>query len=95
MSINTTLYGIILFYSCHAGWSNDHIELFKYQADKLLENISDKNLLFIMGDFNNNALIRNEGYDYLISKGLIDTYCNAKIKDSGITVRGEIAGWEA
>lgn len=48
-----------------------------------------------MGDFNNNALIRNEGYYYLISKGLIDTYCNAKIKDSGIIIRGEIAGWEA
>ena len=48
-----------------------------------------------MGDFNNNALIRNEGYDYLISKGLIDTYCNANIKDSGITVNREIAGWEA
>ena len=40
-----------------------------------------------MGDFNNDALVRNEGYDYLISKGLIDTYCNANIKDSGITVK--------
>lgn len=86
---------LIDFYSCHTGWWNDDIEPFKYQADKLLENISNERLSFIMGDFNNNALIRSEGYDYLTSKGLIDTYCNAKIKDSGITVNGEIAGWEA
>ena len=48
-----------------------------------------------MGDFNNNALVRNEGYDYLINKGLVDTYFISQEKDSGITVSGEIAGWEA
>ncbi len=47
-----------------------------------------------MGDFNNNALVRNEGYDYLISNGLIDTYCIAKEKDTGVTVKGAIAGWK-
>ena len=47
-----------------------------------------------MGDFNNNAFIRNEGYDYLINKGLIDTYNIAIERDNGITVKGEIAGWE-
>lgn len=83
------------FYSCHTGWWNDDIEPFKYQADKLLENINNERLSFIMGDFNNNALVRNEGYDYLINKGLIDTYCNANKVDSGITVKGEIAGWES
>lgn len=83
------------FYSCHTGWWNDSIEPFKYQADKLLENIINDRLSFVMGDFNNNALVRNEGYDYLISKGLIDTYSIAQEKDSGITVNGEIAGWEA
>ena len=46
-----------------------------------------------MGDFNNNALIRNEGYDFIKSKGLIDTYEISKIKDSGITVREKIDGW--
>lgn len=85
---------LVDFYSCHAGWWNDDIEPFKYQADKLLENISNERLSFIMGDFNNNALIRSEGYDYLISKGLIDTYWIAEEKDSGVTVKGEIAGWK-
>ena len=86
---------LVDFYSCHAGWWNDDIEPFKYQAEKLLENISSERLSFVMGDFNNNALVRNEGYDYLINKGLIDTYCIAEEKDSGVTVKGEIAGWEA
>ena len=46
-----------------------------------------------MGDFNNDANIRNEGYDYLLSKGLIDTYTVAQTKDEGMTVAGNIDGW--
>ena len=47
-----------------------------------------------MGDFNNDGFIKGEGYDYLLSKGLMDTYNLAIEKDCGITVEGEIAGWE-
>lgn len=83
------------FYSCHTGWWNDNIEPFKYQADKLLNSICNERLSFIMGDFNNNALVKGEGYDYLINKGLIDTYSISDKRDDGITVKGEIAGWEA
>ncbi|EKY26067.1 endonuclease/exonuclease/phosphatase family protein [Clostridium celatum] len=82
------------FYSCHTGWWNDELEPFRYQADKLIENLNNKNVSFIMGDFNNNALVKNEGYDYLINKGIIDTYTTAESRDDGITVSGEIAGWE-
>lgn len=83
------------FYSCHTGWWNDEIEPFKYQADKLLNNINKERLSFIMGDFNNNAYVKDEGYDYLIKNGLIDTYALAQDKDNGVTVKGEIAGWES
>ena len=86
---------LIDFYSCHLGWWHDEVEPFKYQADKLIEQVKDDKLAFIMGDFNNNAFVRNEGYDYLIEKGFIDTYSSAKEKDNGITVKGEIAGWES
>lgn len=82
----------INFFSCHLGWWNDEEESFKNQVDNLLRKANG--LSFIMGDFNNNAMIRNEGYDYLLSKGLIDTYDIALQKDDGITVHGEIAGWE-
>ncbi|MBU5314970.1 endonuclease/exonuclease/phosphatase family protein [Clostridium bornimense] len=82
------------FYTCHLGWWEDEEEPFKYQADKLLSKDSKDRLAFFMGDFNNNANVRNEGYDYMISKGLKDTFILAKEKDSGVTVKGKIAGWE-
>lgn len=81
------------FYSCHLGWWHDEDEPFKNQVDNLICEINKEKLNFIMGDFNNNAFIRNEGYDYLLSKGLIDTYITAKSKDTGVTVSGEIDGW--
>lgn len=82
------------FYTCHLGWWTDEEEPFKDQVDKLNERINHERLSFIMGDFNNNANKREEGYDYMSSKGWIDTYTVAKKKDKGITVQGQIAGWE-
>lgn len=83
----------ISFYSCHLGWWSDEEEPFINQADKLYEDIKEENIAFIMGDFNNNANLRNEGYDYLCKK-LIDTYSLAIKKDEGVTVEGNIAGWD-
>lgn len=82
------------FYSCHLGWWKDDEEPFKEQADKLINNIKQDTLTFFMGDFNNNAFIRNKGYDYLIEKGLHDTFSIAEEKDGGITVKGKIDGWD-
>lgn len=41
-----------------------------------------------MGDFNNNAYVKDEWYDYLIKNGLIDTYTLAQVKANGVTVKG-------
>lgn len=84
----------ISFYSCHLGWWDDSDEPFINQANILLNDIKNEDLAIIMGDFNNNAEIRNEGYDYLINNGMIDTYNLAKSRDKGITVQGKIAGWD-
>lgn len=81
------------FYSCHLGWWDDDVEPFKYQADMLLNKITEKS--FLLGDFNSDAFKRNEGYDYLMSKGIIDTFNIAKESDDGVTVKGEIDGWES
>lgn len=81
------------FYSCHLGWWKDEEESFKDQVDRILKKIRKDRLTFLMGDFNNNAFLRGEGYDYLIDKGMQDTYYMAKEKDSGVTVKGKIAGW--
>ncbi|WP_338778970.1 endonuclease/exonuclease/phosphatase family protein [Metabacillus sp. FJAT-52054] len=85
---------LISFYSCHLGWWDDAEEPFKEQAVSLLRQVHKEHRFFLMGDFNNNAHIEGEGYDYLKSQGLLDTYELAEEKDSGITVPGKIAGWE-
>lgn len=85
---------LIDFYSCHTGWWRDEEEPFIGQADRLLSSINKDRLAFYMGDFNNNAFIRDEGYDYLINNGLFDIYTLAADKDSGITVQGKIDGWD-
>lgn len=85
----------ITFYSCHLGWWNDEEEPFQGQADHLIQSVNEGELSFLMGDFNNDARLRGEGYDYLIQQGLYDTYDLAKTKDEGTTVQGNIAGWDA
>lgn len=82
------------FYSCHMGWWHDKEEPFKDQVKILLKNINREGTVFLMGDFNNDAFIKGEGYDYLTSHGLFDTFNIAELKDDGVTVKGEIAGWE-
>lgn len=84
----------LTFYSCHLGWWTDNEEPFQFQVDNLMEQVTAESPFFLMGDFNNNALIRGEGYDYLLSKGLHDTFDTAAERDSGITVQGKIAGWD-
>lgn len=84
----------ISFYSCHLGWWHDEEEPFKNQVDSLLNFIQKEEKFYLMGDFNNNAFIKGGGYDYLISRGLYDTYHLAEKKDNGITVQGNIAGWD-
>ena len=81
-------------YSCHLGWWGDEEEPFEIQVDNIIKRLNHNNISLLMGDFNNNAFIRNEGYDYLLSKGLNDTFEAAEVKDSGITVKGVIDGWD-
>ncbi|MDQ0244947.1 maltose 6'-phosphate phosphatase [Bacillus fengqiuensis] len=84
----------VSFYSCHLGWWEDEEEPFQHQMDSLLQQTKQEALTFWMGDFNNNALIRGEGYDYILKQGLYDTYHLAEKADSGVTVKGKIAGWD-
>ncbi|WP_459502127.1 endonuclease/exonuclease/phosphatase family protein [Bacillus sp. C1] len=84
----------ITCYSCHLGWWNDEEESFQNQVERFMQHVNDTELSFLMGDFNNNAHLQGEGYDYLIKKGLYDTYELALAKDEGTTVQGEIAGWD-
>ncbi|GAF64401.1 putative hydrolase [Bacillus sp. TS-2] len=81
------------FYSCHLGWWSDSEEPALHQMERLLHSLSKKRTSYLLGDFNSPSNVRNQGYDYLINHGLFDTYSMALEKDSGITVKGDIAGW--
>lgn len=92
----TTKYNdkLVDIYSCHLGWWRDEVEPFKPQWDALYKQLRADRLSFLLGDFNNNANLREEGYDYILSHKLWDTYALAREKDGGATVQGEIVGWE-
>ncbi|CDQ38756.1 endonuclease/exonuclease/phosphatase family protein [Virgibacillus salexigens] len=82
------------FYSCHMGWWQDKEEPFRCQMDQLVTNVNKQIPHYLMGDFNNASNIEAEGYAYVQHLGYNDTFQLAGEKDSGITVAGEIAGWE-
>ncbi|MGM9988731.1 MAG: endonuclease/exonuclease/phosphatase family protein [Bacillaceae bacterium] len=82
------------FYSCHLGWWTDEEDPFIEQVDVLISQLNQQETNFLMGDFNNSGFVRGEGYDYILSKGIHDTFQLAVQKDSGITVKGKIDGWD-
>lgn len=79
------------YYNVHLGWFDDTLEPFKNQWKTFIDN---RNCDWIIGDFNNDANVKNEGYDLVCKSGFYDTYTLAKNKDNGITVENEIAGWK-
>ncbi len=91
IKIDSQLYD---FYSVHLGWWYDNEDKFDSQIDKLLTYLDDEIPCFLMGDFNNDAFISGEGYDYCLSKNLYDTHALAQTRDNGVTIEGEIHGWE-
>ncbi|MDT3426298.1 maltose 6'-phosphate phosphatase [Paenibacillus forsythiae] len=80
----------------HFGWWNDEEELFRGQWDAAQAKLDTLKELpvFIMGDFNNVAEIRDEGYDYVVQQGWHDLYASASVKDDGATVTKAIKGWD-
>lgn len=86
---------LLSFYSCHLGWWNDEEEPYQHQVESLTKAAKGEDTrYFLLGDFNNDANTRDEGYDYIVSKGLYDTYHLALEKDAGATVKGKIQGWD-
>ncbi|WP_277630719.1 endonuclease/exonuclease/phosphatase family protein [Atopococcus tabaci] len=81
------------YFSLHLGWWQDEEEPFSSQwekAQKVFESLSG--LIFLMGDFNNPADQKEEGYDS-VSQQWFDTYTLAEEKDNGFTVAKAIDGW--
>lgn len=81
------------FFSVHYGWWDDLDEPFQNQWQKTVEYMKKYSRVWLMGDFNSPAEVRNEGYDMINSDGWYDSYTRAKTKDNGITVGKVIDGW--
>ena len=79
------------FYSVHFGWWKDGE--FKHQWDRFVSEMDSEDIIFAMGDFNNPAHIKNEGYDYVKNSKWYDTYVLSKKKDFGYTAMSDIDGW--
>lgn len=81
------------FYSVHFGWWDDKEEPFVHQWQKASQHMRKYERVWLMGDLNNAADVRGEGYDLIISDGWYDSYAIAIEKDDGITVAKSIDGW--
>ena len=82
------------FYSVHYGWWKDAEEPFEGQWDRTLTHMQDKDMVWLMGDFNSPAEVSGEGYDRITQTGWYDSYKLAQSKDNGITVGKVIDGWK-
>ncbi len=83
----------IWFYSVHLGWWDDPEEPFAIQWARVNRHMADRGRVFLMGDFNSPAEVRDAGYDQMIRDGWQDTFTLAVHHDNGRTVSGKIAGW--
>lgn len=87
-------------FSCHYSWwlgpTGDHS--FKNEWDETLRHIDKENdqVHLLMGDFNNEAAVKDEGYAYMqeTAPQLLDTYVKADEKIGSATVLSDIDGWE-
>ncbi|MDN6640904.1 MAG: endonuclease/exonuclease/phosphatase family protein [Tetragenococcus sp.] len=88
-----------IIFNGHFSWWQDvgHL-LFKKEWDIVrtyLEETENSKVIFT-GDFNNEASVSNEGYEYVLKTTpfLNDSYTTAKVKYGYATVPGEIDGWK-
>ncbi|MFO8070030.1 MAG: endonuclease/exonuclease/phosphatase family protein [Alkalibacterium sp.] len=86
--------------SCHYSWWQDASgeELFKHEWNQTLKSVEDaeSSPLLVMGDFNNEASVSQEGYDYIKETApyLTDAFIEAKEKIGDATVSSAIDGWD-
>ncbi|MBE6848828.1 MAG: exodeoxyribonuclease III [Ruminococcus sp.] len=80
------------FFSVHYSWWNDAEEPMQAQWERTLAQLPDCRL-WLMGDFNNPAECRGEGYDAILASGFYDTYHLAGTRSGSITATAATDGW--
>ena len=81
------------FLNLHLGWWEDPEEPFVAQWVRLIPHLSEKERYWLMGDLNNPAEVRGEGYDLLRDSGLFDAFERAQMRIGRGTARAGIDGW--
>ena len=81
------------FCNLHTGWWGDPDEPFAEQWGRLLPHVRRDEPVLLMGDLNNPAELRGEGYDLVASCGFFDTYALADVRSGCATAQGGIDGW--
>ena len=81
------------FYSVHFGWWADADEPFAHQWRRAEAHLNGRGRVWLLGDFNNPAHLRGEGYDLISASGWRDTFAEAAVRDDGVTVARAIDGW--
>jgi len=82
------------YVTVHTGWWEDQQDPFVDQWEKLDRFARELGRpCYLMGDFNNPAHVRGQGYDLILKAGWQDCYARAESRDSGVTVPGQIDGW--
>ncbi|MBQ8514081.1 MAG: endonuclease/exonuclease/phosphatase family protein [Ruminococcus sp.] len=82
------------FFSVHLGWWNDPEEPFQQQWKRTEAHMVQYGRVWLMGDFNSPAEVRDEGYDQIVRSCWQDSFVLAERKDSGHTVGKIIDGWK-
>ncbi len=78
----------------HTSRYDDREEPFFFQWKELNATLPNRDRLFLLGDLNNPAEVRGEGYDRIAESGYFDLYKLADIREGGgATAIGEIDGW--
>ncbi len=86
------------FVSVHLSWWKEEEEnpfLREWASvETAVKNLRSKKPIYVMGDFNNPADVRNRGYDLITQAGWQDAYAVAAVREGSATVPPAIAGWE-
>lgn len=85
------------YFDIHMGWWDDEEDPFVAQWDNFQAELKTRILwnekIWLLGDFNSPCSNRDEGYEYVMNYGWLDTWELAESKDSGVTVEKAIDGW--
>lgn len=85
--------------SVHMNWWLMHdIHLFEHDfavLDQQMRDLADDSPIVLLGDFNNDAAIEDEGYRQILQAGWHDAFELAQLKEGEFTVHKKISGWES